>query len=350
MLVKQTPAMLYGKPVVLVLRGGGALGSYHIGVYQALAERSLTPSWVVGTAIGAINGAILCGNPANTRLTQLADFWRALADTGYWGAAQMPDDVRRVYGFWYAMGAMLTRYSESVAFRQHDALTGDARHCARHAGPHTVTPLRATLQRLIDFELLNKGPIRLLLGALHVTAGKVFYCDNARWPIAPEHVMASAALPPFFAAMAKNGSTDWDKAIDAQLSPRATADDQLYPAGLCCIVDLWDPYPRTSSMISFPDHHAALVDRGSYLAEKVDNTLNDPGMRWPGNSVYLTNFRIIRLVYPDQTWIRAEKHADFSWAATEAHWAQGYLDATQALEQVAPSKTILDHPLCAAIR
>ena len=61
--------------VVLVLQGGGALGAYQLGVYQAMHEAGIEPDWVVGTSIGAINGALIAGNPPDRRMERLHEFW-----------------------------------------------------------------------------------------------------------------------------------------------------------------------------------------------------------------------------------------------------------------------------------
>ena len=70
--------------VVLVLQGGGALGSYQAGVYQALHEAGIEPDWVIGTSIGAINGSLIAGNAPENRLARLKEFWKRMEQNPVW--------------------------------------------------------------------------------------------------------------------------------------------------------------------------------------------------------------------------------------------------------------------------
>src|ERR1700746_846729 len=64
--------------IALLLQGGGALGSYQGGVYQALAEANLHPDWIAGISIGAINSALIAGNSPDKRVEKLREFWEAV--------------------------------------------------------------------------------------------------------------------------------------------------------------------------------------------------------------------------------------------------------------------------------
>ena len=64
---------------ILLLQGGGALGAYQAGVYEGLVEEGIAPTWVVGISIGAINAALIVGNPPERRVERLREFWRRIS-------------------------------------------------------------------------------------------------------------------------------------------------------------------------------------------------------------------------------------------------------------------------------
>src|SRR3954453_769477 len=70
--------------VALLLQGGGALGAYQGGVYEALTEADIHPDWIAGISIGAINAAILAGNPPNSRVERLREFWKQVTSSAPW--------------------------------------------------------------------------------------------------------------------------------------------------------------------------------------------------------------------------------------------------------------------------
>src|SRR5213076_3449937 len=189
--------------VVLVLQGGGALGAYQVGVYQALHEAGVEPDWVIGTSIGAVNGAIIAGNETKKRLPRLHEFWDKVRLGGWvepmagpWANhwyANLSTYIGGIPGFfmpraipWGGMYAPLGVYSSSW---------------------YRTEPLHATLAPLIDFELLKAKRTRLTVGAVNVKSGELRYFDNTRdpQPLTLEHVMASGALPPAFPAIAVDG-------------------------------------------------------------------------------------------------------------------------------------------------
>ena len=189
--------------VALVLQGGGALGAYHIGAYQALHEAGYEPEWVSGISIGAVNAALIVGNQPDARLGKLTKFWDEISRPDGWGAT-FGGDLRK----WFNWGSV----TEAVLFGQPRFFS--PRFPNPYFAPpgtpgatsfYDTSPLRSTLERLADFDLINSGHVRLSLGATRVRTGELVFFDSHRQRIAPEHVMASGSLPPGFPATQVEG-------------------------------------------------------------------------------------------------------------------------------------------------
>ena len=188
--------------IVLVLQGGGALGAYQLGVYQAMHEAGLEPDWVIGTSIGAINGAIIAGNPPELRLERLRQFWHRMEQNPL-GLAGMP----RAYA-----NAMIAAQGIPSFFAPNPTAWWnlDAKVGADRAAFYQTSPLRTTLETLVDFDYLNAGRTRLTVGAVNARSGAMRYFDSSKEALAPPHVMASGALPPAFPAVRIDGEPYWD--------------------------------------------------------------------------------------------------------------------------------------------
>ena len=196
----------------LVLQGGGALGAYQAGVYEALAQHSRQPDWLAGVSIGAINAAIIAGNHPERRLERLRAFWEQSSselslNLPYLAAAG--DDFRialnRVSAILVAaLGA--PGFFRPRPFGPHFAAPGTPAALSYY----DTEPLRETLLRLVDFERLNGGDVRLMLGAVNISTGNNVVFDSAKTRIGPEHVMASGALPPGFPPVEIEGEYYWD--------------------------------------------------------------------------------------------------------------------------------------------
>jgi NTE family protein len=232
------PAAGDGLPgqVVLVLQGGGALGAYQWGVYEALHERGIEPAWVIGTSIGAINAALIAGNAMDQRLDRLREFW-----------ARVEQRVPGGHAFdWLGLGAVMANLATVSrglpAFFEPNpnALRGmQATVGVEQASYYDTQPLRRTLSELVDFGRLAGGGTRLTVGAVNVCSGQMHYFDSRERTLNVDHVMASGALPPAFPAVRIDGEPFWDGGIYSNTPIEAVLDDNPRRDSLVFAVNVW---------------------------------------------------------------------------------------------------------------
>jgi NTE family protein len=216
-----TPPVLPGQ-VVLVFQGGGALGAYQGGVYQAMHEAGIEPAWVVGTSIGAINAAIIAGNDSDKRLAFLRELWTRIERKPLWGIKALDDMAGHAAAYWATMLGGIPGYfkpNSAVAFGL-NALVG-----VENAAFYKTDDLRRTLSDLIDFERVNNGETRLTVGAVNVRTGKMHYFDTRNLPVTLDHVLASGAVPPGFPAVRIDGDPYWDGGLYSNTPIEVVFDD-----------------------------------------------------------------------------------------------------------------------------
>ena len=235
MTVKLTPDL---GQVVLVLQGGGALGAYQVGVYQALHEAGIEPDWVIGTSIGAINASIIAGNQPAERMSRLQAFWQSVEHGSFQQAlGSVP--------LWGAMASKwLTMTSGIGSFFKPNPLAFMGTHMplgADGAGYYSTMPLQATLNELVDFDLVNRNTTRLTVGAANVRTSEMRYFDSRDMPLDARHVMASGALPPAFPAIRIDGELYWDGGILSNTPVEAIFDDYPRRNSLVFAVHIWNP-------------------------------------------------------------------------------------------------------------
>ena len=223
---------------VLVLQGGGALGAYQVGVYEALAEAGVEPDWVVGTSIGAINAGLIAGSPRGERVDRLCDFWKRVQHgpafsqfLPAWMAAAARNAVA------VSTGVPSFFQPQPAAFLSpHLPLGTD------DAGYYTTRPLMETLEELIDFDQLNSGDVRLTVGASNVRTSEMHYFDSRDMEIDARHILASGALPPAFPAVRIDGELYWDGGILSNTPVEVVFDDNPRRDSLVFAVHIWNPH------------------------------------------------------------------------------------------------------------
>jgi NTE family protein len=195
---------------VLVLQGGGALGAYQAGVFEALAGEGLEPQWLAGISIGAINAALIAGNPPERRIEALREFWRLASDGPQIDLGPLlVSPLRTVQSQVNALGTLM--FGAPGFFEPRippPQLQPPGTPAALSF--YDSRPLKDTLERLADFDRINSDGVRLSVGAVNVETGNFVYFDSARQTIGPEHIMASGALPPGFPPIEIDGQHYWD--------------------------------------------------------------------------------------------------------------------------------------------
>ena len=223
---------------VLVLQGGGALGAFQVGAYEALHDAGIEPDWVIGTSIGAINGAIIAGNPPGRRLERLQAFWNGVQQPVGSGVPSFLDGI----GHNVANFATFTRGVPTFFEPNPRSLLGAHAHVGiEGASYYSTAPLHKTLMELVDLEYLNAGHTRFTVGAVNASNGEMRYFDSRDQKIDYSHIMASGALPPAFPAVRVDGAPYWDGGIYSNTPVEAVLDDKPRRDSVIFMVNLWNP-------------------------------------------------------------------------------------------------------------
>jgi len=252
---------------ILVLQGGGALGAYQAGVYEGLATAGFAPNWVAGVSIGAINSALIAGNPPERRIVRLREFWNRVSAGAPFVLPAGMDFARPLMNRMSAASVATFGVSGFFAPRQvppffaPDGSPGALSY-------YDTEPLRATLNELVDFERINNGDVRISLGAVNVRTGESVYFDSARDVIAADHVMASGALPPGFPPAKIDGEFYWDGGIMSNTPLQHVCEDFRMSA-LIVTVDLF------SGKGELPQNLAQVQERAKDIQYQSKQRLTD---------------------------------------------------------------------------
>jgi NTE family protein len=344
--------------VALLLQGGGALGAYQAGVYEALSEAGIRPNWVAGVSIGAVNAAIIAGNPPDARVDRLDEFWtQVTADGGWFGGS--------IQGIDFARGDIMRQLLNQISagFAMANGASGffTARPVLPWLQPagaveatsfYDTSVLRRTLERLVDFDLVNAGAVRLSLGSVNVRTGNLVYFDTETHTIRPEHVMASGALPPGFPAVEIEGERYWDGGLVSNTPLQWVVDSEPRRDTLAFQVDLWSArgtFPRAllevmtrEKEIRYSSRTRAGTDQFKYvqklrheladLLEKLPEELqNTPEARLLGTAAERKVYNIVQLIYRAKDYEGHSKDYDFSRLSMKEHWRAGYHDGRRTL-------------------
>ena len=345
--------------VALLFQGGGALGSYQAGVYEALAEADLEPDWLAGISIGAINAALIAGNAREDRVARLREFWDEVSSPplGMFSIPHLPqvdiqqDFVRRMVNQSRAMGIAMFGAPGFFSPRTPLEMLMPA------ATPDTlsiynVDRLRQTLERLVDFDRINAGPMRVSFGATNVQTGNFVYFDTASHTIKVEHVMASGALPPGFPATEVDGEYYWDGGIVSNTPLQWVLDSRPREDTLAFQVDLWNAkgeLPKdfaeaqvrekeirfSSKTRAATDHYKhsqqLRIAMANLLKEMPADLRNSPDAQLLAAEADDRVCNIVQLIYESKVYEGISKDFEFSRRTTDEHWKVGYEDTLRTL-------------------
>jgi NTE family protein len=336
---------------VLVLQGGGALGSYQAGAYQALCHFDFEPEWIAGISIGAVNAAIIAGNPREKRVDRLKEFWEMVSAPVPWNPVTKSDRARSYFN--ETSAALIATFGVPGFFRpRFPPAPLWPQGSPQAQSYYDTTPLRATLERLVDFDRINDLKTRLSVGAVSVTTGNFKYFDNFEFrklgkKIGPEHIMASGALPPGFPSIEIEGEHFWDGGIASNTPLDYVLDEQVTTDLLIFQVDLFSargPLPvslleaaerekdiRFSSRTRMnTDKNKQVHNARKALRELIgklpDYLKNDPSVEILRKAAKENTVTVVHLIYRSKNYESSSKDYDFSRIGMVEHWGAGARD------------------------
>jgi len=344
------PPALPGQ-VVLVFQGGGALGAYQGGVFQALHEAGIEPDWVIGTSIGAINAAIIAGNDVASRLDRLREFWQRIERKPWWGDTPFGQIAGQAATYAMTIFSGIPGYfspNRAVAWGL-NALVG-----IEHAAFYTIDELRRTVGDVVDLARINAGHTRLTVGAVNVRAGKMHYFDSRGLPITLDHVLASGAVPPGFPAIRIDGDAYWDGGLYSNTPIEVVFDDnprrdsvvfavQVFPIAGPEPESVWQVLSRQKDIqfASRADSHIPRQEHIHQLRRMVrelvrlmpDHVRETPEVQEIAGYGCGTFMHIVRINATPLEHEHYLRDIDFSAEGIQRRWQSGYADTMRTLER-----------------
>ena len=336
---------------VLVLQGGGALGSYQAGAFQALCHQGFDPEWIAGISIGAINAAIIAGNDGEKRVARLKEFWEMVSAPVPWNPVGKGDRERTFFN--ETSAALIATFGVPGFFapRIPPAPLWPP-GSPQSQSYYDTSPLKKTLERLVDFDRINDLKCRLSVGAVSVTSGNFRYFDNVEFKrlgkkIGPEHIMASAALPPGFPSVVIEGEHYWDGGIASNTPLDYVLDEEINRDLLIFQVDLFSargPLPQTlleaderAKDIRYSSRTRMNTDKNRQIhqARKAvrdligklpDDLQSDPSVKFLRQAAKENTVTVVHLIYKSKNYESSSKDYDFSHVGMVEHWSAGVRD------------------------
>jgi NTE family protein len=347
----------------LVLQGGGALGSYQAGVYQGLAQGGIHPNWVAGISIGALNAAVIAGNPPHRRVEQLRAFWEFICRQPWWpshhltpllgSSDKLPDAWRTWVDSMESARALLEGQNGFFVPRPWHALG------LASQGPHTASfydtrPLRATLEQFADFDRINRASeMRVSVGAVNVRTGNFVYFDNTERVLRPEHFMASAALPPGFPAVEIDGEFFWDGGLVSNTPLYHVLTAKPRRDALIFQIDLWSAsgeLPNDLLEVAVRQKDIQYSSRTRLVTTTMQEEQNyrqllHEALAWVPESERTSAWyrraeqlgciarrNIVHLIYRGKPYEGYAKDYQFGMLTMNEHWSSGLSDMQETLE------------------
>ena len=337
---------------ILVLQGGGALGAYQAGVFEALSTVYREPTWVAGISIGAINSALITGNPANKHVERLREFWELLSSSCQPPSLSAADSTAR-QSLNEASAAQVMLFGVPGFFSpRFPPAPLQQRGTLEAISFYDTTPMRQTLERLVDFDRINAGPTRLSVGAVNVRTGNFEYFDSTKQRIDARHIMASAALPPGFAPVEIDGEHYWDGGLVSNTPLQYVLDQPGKRRRIVFQVDLFAAQgalpstlaevterekdirfsSRTRLNTTMEMDRQVIAQAAQRLIAKLPESLrNDPDVRALSRVRSEHAVDVVHLIYRSKHYESQSKDYEFSRLSMQEHWDSGRADMAHTL-------------------
>ena len=348
--------------VALTLQGGGALGAYQAGVFQGLHEAGVEPNWLAGISIGALNTAIIAGNPPEKRVERLLQFWETICQPAF--GLPLPafiehaffnssDAVRKAFTATQAIGALVEGQKGFFVPRFPPPLP-TVSGPPEAASYYDTAPLKATLESLCDFDRINSREMRVSVGAVNCGTGNFAYFDNTQTTLRAEHFMASGALPPGFAAVEIDGQYYWDGGLMSNTPLYEVIQTTPRRDTLAFQVDLWSaigPVPDNITDvqgrmkdIQYSSRTRLVTDMlqrsqrfRHVLREVLDRVSpdqrDDPWCKLAEDLSCSKRYNVIHLIYRQKEYEGHYKDFQFGLSTMREHWESGLADIRHSLSQ-----------------
>jgi len=356
------PSLPPYETIALVLQGGGALGAYQAGVFEGLFEAGIVPTALSGISIGALNIAIIAGNPPENRVARLREFWQTICQPpcgtlfNNWveqSLFNVNDAARQLLGAWHAGSAIVN--GQNGFFRPRmppPALLGQGDPA--QTGYYDMRELKDTLQRLCDFDRINAGDMAVSIGAVNVRSGNFTYFDNRRIRLRAEHFMASGALPPAFPAVEIDGEYFWDGGLVSNTPLANVLSAEPQRDTLVFQVDLWSARGcvpgnmgevadrikeiRYSSRTRLITEHMRRAQYTRHLMQRLIDAIpaseraDNPWCQLAQELACVKRYNVIHLIYRNRPYERDYKDFQFGLASMREHWDSGLSDIRLTLQ------------------
>lgn len=311
--------------LALVLSGGNALGSWQAGAFAAMAARGYLPDRVVGASAGAINGALIAGNPPDLAIGRLRGFWSPAAGRTNWWPAEL-DQWRRSAAI---AAAMTLGRADAFAPRpflgQPWNMPGDPR-----LSLFDTSPLKATLTTAVDWDRIYTGPLRFQVTAVDLESGEDVVFDSVRDLLGPDHVRASAALMPIYPPVEIDGRMYVDPGLSANLPLDAVLAEPGPEPLLVVALDLLPlTAPRPGTVGEAAGRMQDLV-----FASQTRRTIDAWQAVYDLHGAQAPAVTLARLSYADQHREVAGKAFDFSAESAGERWDAGRTAADAFLDRL----------------
>jgi NTE family protein len=336
---------------ILVLQGGGALGAYQAGVFESLGKVYREPTWVAGISIGAINAALIAGNPAHARVARLREFWELVSSS--LAAPTCAQSIPAREGLNEASASQVMLFGVPGFFKpRFPPAPFQPRGSIEAISYYDTTPLKSTLERLVDFDRINSDSVRLSVGAVNVRSGNFEYFDSAKQTIDARHIMASGALPPGFAPIEIDGEHYWDGGLVSNTPLQYVLDQPGKRYRVVFQVDLFaatGALPTTLAEVTEREKDIRFSSRtrlnttneldrqviaqaARRLIEKLPPELrNDPDVRALSRVRCESGVDVVHLIYRSKHYETQSKDYEFSRLSMQEHWDAGRADMAHTL-------------------